>query len=84
MIHPASIYPESGLIFTPPKISHRGVLGQWAKGVLGQRGVANGVLPSHSGKKRYPLGRWEEHGLFVGNFRKPAGHAALSKYTQGG
>jgi hypothetical protein len=23
-------------------------MGQWANGVLGQRGVANGVLPSHS------------------------------------
>jgi hypothetical protein len=33
----------------PLQLSHRGVLGQWAKGVLGQRGVASGVLPSHSG-----------------------------------
>jgi hypothetical protein len=32
----------------PLQLSHRGVLGQWAKGVLGLGGVANGVLPSHS------------------------------------
>jgi hypothetical protein len=24
MSHPATVYPESGLIFTPPKISHTG------------------------------------------------------------
>jgi hypothetical protein len=34
------------VVRAPLQLSHRGVLGQWAKGVLGQRGVANGVLPS--------------------------------------
>jgi hypothetical protein len=36
------------------QLSHRGVLGQWAKGVLGLGGVANGVLPSHSGSDAIP------------------------------